>query len=368
MSLINAMLQDLDRRQALGTDDAVAPVPTISTPKPRREWFWYTLAFLMAMSVAWVGWVAYQIMPRTITTKLGLHAGEQARAHPKPAAELRPVPAPAAVLAQPVAQAPVAPPPQLPPEPVRAAAFETMRLALELQKPPVAEPPQPPPQPKPRPARPPVIQAEAPLKVAPKGSVDKHDRAPAGGTAASNEFRRAMTLLNQGRVAEAQQLLAAALKADPAHANARQVYVAVLLEQGRTDHARRLLEQGLKLEPSHPEFALGLARLHTAERDYPAALQVMDRVGPAASANSNFQALRGAVLQRLGRHTEAAEAYKSALRASPQQATSWLGLAISYEALGRGAEAADLYRRALRAGPLAPDAREYAEARVLALQ
>jgi MSHA biogenesis protein MshN len=198
--------------------------------------------------------------------------------------------------------------------------------------------------------------------------VDKHDRAPSGSTAAANDFRRAVALLNLGRVAEAQQLLTGVLKTEPGHANARQVYVALLVEQGRIEPARRLLEDGLALSPGHAPFALTLARIHTEQRDYPAALGVLNKVVEPAVSEPNHQALRGAVLQRLGRHAEAVESYQKALRVAPQQATSWLGLGISLEALGQAAEAGEAYRRALGAGPLAPEARDYAETRAAALR
>jgi tetratricopeptide (TPR) repeat protein len=93
----------------------------------------------------------------------------------------------------------------------------------------------------------------------------------------------------------------------------------------------------------------------------------MDRVGLAAR-NPEFQALRGAVLQRLGRHAEALEAYDNAIRGGTPPATTWIGLGISLEAVGRRPEAAQAYRRALTAGPVAPEAREYAESRARALQ
>jgi MSHA biogenesis protein MshN len=344
MSLINAMLQDLDRRQALGTEEAVAAVrASAPAPKPKREWFWHTLAVLMALSVAWVGWVAFQVMPRPIVTKLALSAAETPRPHPQPPAEIL---VPAAVAA-----------PQ--PEPARAAPVETFRLAMELQS-----------SPKPPAAKPQAIEAPKPSAPKPtaQGTVDKHERAPAGSAAAANEFRRALALLNQGRVAEAQHALTAVLKTEPGHANARQVYVALLVEQGRIEPARRLLEEGLRLSPGHPSFSLTLARIETEQRDYPGALGILDKVTAPAAADSGHQALRGAVLQRLGRHAEALEAYQNALRAAPQQATSWLGLAVSLEALGRNAEAGDAYRRALGAGPLAAEARDYAETRAAALR
>jgi MSHA biogenesis protein MshN len=363
MSLINAMLQDLDRRQALGTEPAVAAVRASAPPaKPKREWFWHTLAILMAVSVAWVGWVAFQVMPRPLVTKLALSLGEPAR--PQPPAEIV-VPAAAAAPVEP-APIPIVESPTPAPAPV--APFETLRLATELKSPPKLQSP-----PKSAPAKAEPLQAKAAAApAAPKptaqGAVDKHDRVPSGSAAAANDFRRALALLNSGRVAEAQQLLTSVLKTEPAHANARQVYVALLVEQGRIEPARRLLEEGLALAPGHASFALTLARIHTEQRDYPAALGVLNKVVEPALSEPNHQALRGAVLQRLGRHAEAVESYQKALRVAPQQATTWLGLGISLEALNLRPEAGDAYRRALSAGPLAAEARDYAETRAAALR
>jgi MSHA biogenesis protein MshN len=365
MSLINSMLQDLDRRRALGPDADSAGVraPTI---KPKgREWFWYTLALLMTLSLSWVGWVAFQVMPHPLATTLTLSAPKQVRVPEArvPANPILQVSAPAPMI-QPVAsEAPpaVTPSPPMEPQP----RFETLRLALELEKAPAVSEPQPPPT-RIRPAKQLIAQTE-PAKAPARGTIDKFDRTQAAPQTTSNNFTRAVALLNQGRLSEAEQQLTAALKADPSHAAARQAYVALLLEQQRVDAARRVLQEGLALAPGHPEFALALARIHTQRREYAAALQVMDKAGDAA-ANTEFQALRGAVLQRLGRHAEAVDAYQNALRATVQPATTWLGLGISLEALGRKPEATQAYRRALSAGPLASEAREYAETRVRAIQ
>jgi len=54
MSLINRMLQDLDRRQAL--DPANAGVVRASTARPaRREWFWRVLVVMLTAALAWMG-------------------------------------------------------------------------------------------------------------------------------------------------------------------------------------------------------------------------------------------------------------------------------------------------------------------------
>jgi tetratricopeptide (TPR) repeat protein len=198
--------------------------------------------------------------------------------------------------------------------------------------------------------------------------VDKRERARSAADNADAHFRRAALLLGHGRVSEAEGELAAALRADPAHAAARQAYVALLLEQRRLDAAQRLLQDALAINPEQPTFALALARLHAGQREYGAALEVLERAGPSAG-NADFQAMRGAVLQRLGRHGDAVEAYQNALRGgSAQPATTWIGLGISLEGLGRRSEAALAYRRALAAGPIAQEAREYAENRARALE
>ena len=356
MSVINKMLQDLDRRQALaGMGDAQIVRPS-ATKGVGREWFWRILAFLLAALLAWMGWVAFQVLYlKPLATEAAYQAAASAKSQPapKPAA-----PAPASPPAAPVAVAEA-------PKP----GPETLRLAVQIETPLREREPEPvkPEAPKAEPVK---VEAPKPAAVSPKPKppvVDKRDLAPRATDAAEPYFRRAVLLLNHGRVSEAEDQLIAALTADPAHQAARQTYVALLLEQSRTDAARRVLQDALAANPTQPTFALALARIHTEQRDYHAALEVMDGAGSIAR-NADFQALRGAVLQRLSRHGEAVEAYQSAIRGGSQPATTWVGFGISLEATGRKADAAQAYRRALAAGPIAPEAREYAEGRVRSLE
>jgi len=248
---------------------------------------------------------------------------------------------------------------------VPPSAPETLRLAREIETP-VREPEAARREPaKQEPAKAPKLAAVAPGVA--QGTVDKRDRVHSAAETADAQFRRAAVLLNQGRLSEAEDQLAGALRADPSHAAARQTYVAMLLEQHRVEAARRLLQETLAINPAQPAFAVALARIYTDQRDYRNALEVLDRAGPAAR-NAEFQAMRGAVLQRLGKHADAVEAYQNAIRIAPQPGTTWVGLAISLETLGRRPEAAQAYRRALDAGSLAAEAREYAESRARALE
>ncbi|HEY8251690.1 MAG TPA: tetratricopeptide repeat protein [Burkholderiales bacterium] len=340
MSVINKMLQDLDRRQALGSaaETNVVRVPT--TKSGGHEWFWRILIVLLTAALAWMGWVAVQLMPRTpVVTELAFQAAAEARS--RAAAKQAPTPAPATPAA--AQTAPVEQP---------KPASDSLRLAQQLETPVqerATEPSKP-------------TEVQQPRVPAPQAAT-----APAKGTVADAHFRSAALLLNRKRVSEAEDELVAALRADAAHVAARQAYVALLLEQQRVGVAHRVLHQGLAINPEQPAFALEMARLYVGQREYDAALEVLDRAGPA-NATADFQAMRATVLQRLGRYADAVEAYQNALRGGTQPATTWVGLGISLEALGRRREAAQAYRRALTAGPIAAETRNYAETRARALE
>jgi len=342
MSVINKMLQDLDRRQALGSaaETNVVRVPTAKSGG--HEWFWRILIVLLTAALAWMGWVAVQLMPRTpVVTELAFQAAAEAQS--RAAAKQAPTPAPASATPAAAQAAPV--------EPSKPVG-DSLRLAQQLETP-VQESAR-------EPSKPSEVQQ--PRVPAPQAT-----KASATETVADAHFRSAALLLNRKRVSEAEEELVAALRADAAHVPARQAYVALLLEQERVGVAHRVLHQGLTINPEQPAFALAMARLYVGQREYGAALEVLDRAG-SANASADFQAMRATVLQRLGRYADAVEAYQNALRGGTQPATTWVGLGISLEALGRRKEAAQAYRRALTAGPIAAETRSYAESRARALE
>src|SRR5690242_12525005 len=108
MSLINKMLQDLDRRHSgdpVAEGAMPAHVRTVAAEPRGREWFWRVLAFLLVIAIGWVAWVAYQIWPRPVVTELAYQSAAQAKARPAtlvapapPAPETAPAPAPVAAV------------------------------------------------------------------------------------------------------------------------------------------------------------------------------------------------------------------------------------------------------------------------------
>jgi MSHA biogenesis protein MshN len=109
---------------------------------------------------------------------------------------------------------------------------------------------------------------------------------------------------------------------------------------------------------------LDAARVALAEGRADAALAAL-AVQPEAGAERD--ALEAAALQQLGRHAEAEQAYRRALRREPDVGAWWAGLGISLDTSGRGDEALDAFREAQRRGPLDPALADYLGERVEAL-
>ncbi len=374
MSIINKMLQELDRRHAGANPQGQARHPevrAVAAPRAGHEWFWRSIAVLMLIAAGWTLWVVFQLQPRSVATELAYRATENTRrrAPIAPVMATAPTPAPTTVAA-PATVAPAIPVPTPAPEKL-VAPMETFRLALTIDTPLAPGARQ---STKSVPARSGVAQVEAsPLKsagstVARSTRVEKRDRVAVPGERSEAEYRRAGSLLNAGRVADAEEALLSALAADHAHQAARQTLIALYIEQRRIEDARRHLQEGLAVNPAYAPFAVALARIHVDQRNYSGALGVLDRARTAGEGTADFHALRGAVLQRLTRHGEAADAYRQALGAGVQTGASWVGLGISLEALDRRPEAAEAFRRGIASGTLAGELLAYAEQRAQQLR
>jgi MSHA biogenesis protein MshN len=186
-------------------------------------------------------------------------------------------------------------------------------------------------------------------------SIDVQMRAASPQERAEMDYRRALGLLNQGRVDAAQEALRLALQSDPSHTGSRLLLSGTLVEQGKLDAARALLEESLAKDAAQPALAMRLARIQVERGDASAANEVMRRASDAATENAEFRGFHATLLQRLDRHKEAVAEYRAALRLSPRSGVWWAGLGISLENDGQPALAREAYERAKGAGGLSAD-------------
>lgn len=184
---------------------------------------------------------------------------------------------------------------------------------------------------------------------------------------AENEYRRASSLIQQGRFNEAITALEQALRLDPQHLSALQTLAGMLIEMKRYDEAIYKLREKLLLDRSHAPLAMMLARLQVSKGEVKMALATLEESLPYASNRADYQAFLAALYQREGQHKEAIERYMRALERSPQTGVWWLGLGISLQAQNRPSEARDAYWQAKESQLPAKDLQEFVAQRLAEL-
>ena len=349
MSLINTMLKDLDARAGQpGAAPLPADVRPVVAPERRAPVLRAALVggALLAVGAGVVGWKTMQTAPTPAPAVLA--------AAPVAARTAVVVAMPAAAPVQVVDVAPAAP------------------VAVPMPAPEPEPKPEPKPEPEPAPAAKPAAPVSKPpsTKLAPRTvSVAKAvPAAPVAGRTATpsqraeNAYRRALGVLEDGRVTEAIATLQAGLQIDPRHEAARQTLVGLLIEAGRPDDAMRQLQAALAIDARQPALAMLLARLQL-ERGGPA-IDTLMRTLPYAAGNGEYHAFLAGVLQREGRAREAAENYQAALRRAPGNGVWWMGLGMSLQGDKRNAEALEAFQRARASGTLSAELQAFVERRL----
>jgi len=343
MSPINKMLKDLDARAGQpGAEPLPADVRPVAAPERRGPVLRAALVggALLAVGAGVAGWKTMQTAP---------------------------APTPAVLAAAPV--------------PARTAVVVDMPAAAPVQVVDVApaapmQTPEPEPAPEPAPAPAPAARRVTPVAAAPTArpvprTVSVAENAPAALAAgrtdtpsqrAENAYRRALGVLEDGRVTEAIATLQAGLQIDPRHEAARQTLVGLLIEAGRPDDAMRQLQAALAIDARQPALAMLLARLQL-ERGGPA-IDTLTRTLPYAAGNGEYHAFLAGVLQREGRVHEAANHYQAALKRSPGNGVWWMGLGIALQADKRDAESRAAFMQAQASGTLSPELQAFVERRL----
>jgi MSHA biogenesis protein MshN len=381
MSVINRVLQDLERRHARPDDARLGSSAVRATVKPRvlsrPSGALTPLAVGTLVSLAGAAaWLAPGLLDRQEALPgqgTVVDAGLPEVEAPPPA-----VPAAPDVAALP------AQPPAADQARERAAATSAKPVGdaraarrtgrsrpvrpPEVGLPPVAAPGGEPAGPNGRPAHEPLPDDRPAAAVAAgKGTIERQERPLTAPAQAEIQFRKGVQHLRQGHTAEAASALREALAHDPTHAASRQALLALLLEEGSTSEAEGVVREGLLASPGHAPYAMVLARLQAQRGDLAAAVHTLEAHRAAGQRNGDYLSMLAALLQRQSRHAEAAEAYGAALATGGARGAWYMGQGISLRELGRPDEAATAFRRALESGALAGEVRSYVERQLAAL-
>jgi MSHA biogenesis protein MshN len=216
-------------------------------------------------------------------------------------------------------------------------------------------------------AKPRVTDSEPAAEEANAVRIEKRERPMSARERAELAFRAGVSALDRRQTAEAAAHFDEALGLAADHLAARQAMLGILLEARRTQDAEALLLEGLD-HVRHAPFALVASRLQLERGDVRAALATLEAHEDVGRANPDYVATLASVLQRAGRHGEAADRYQAAIAAGNPRATWFMGRAISLRELGRGAEARTSFQQAMDTGSLAPEVQMYVEKQIAALR
>ena len=366
MSLINKMLQDLDRRTGgssrvntgLGAQ-GLGPITGYHQRSARP--LWLAGGFAMSVCIGVVLW--WSLAGNTDsngTRQQGLAAQTQNEQNSTVSAPLSTV---AKTQTAPTAQAKplVAQAKQVAAKPApRAVTTEAVKQAKPVAVATIAA----------ATASKPKALVQRQSKTRPKTSseqgVRKTLRAATPLQQANQAYEQALTLLTQ-QPQLAQQQLRQALQIYPAHVQAREQLARVLIKRGQWQQAQQLLQQGINTTPAYYRFAQWLARIQAEHNALSQAVATLEHSRLQAAGDPEYLALLAALYQRNSQHALAARTYQQAIQAQPRRGKLWLGLAISLEAEKDYNAARQAYERA-NANGLAPSLQQYAQQRLAALR
>lgn len=385
MSLINQVLQDLEKRHASGAElHGLSPHvrPVGEPPRSRFPVFTTGLALVSIVAIAGAFYFWNSSRSRAPDPPPAADVAAQGVPAQPPVDTVAPADpvvqavllAPASRLSQELSFIPVEPRPRAAGGSDKPAiAPVTDRKPGPPPEPVPVSPPPPPPvaasaSPAPQEPKPAAATEPAPVSLptlqrppATGGAIDKQMREMPKGERAELEFRKAVASLRDGRVSVAEQGFRDALKEDPNHIAARQALLGLLLDSGRKDEAEALLRRALELNLRQPRHAMVLARLEVERGELTGAINTLVGALPYVGQDPDYYAFLAALLQRESRHKEAVDYYRAALQTVPGNAVWMMGMGMSLRANNQIAEARDAFQRAAESRQLNAELQAFVE-------
>jgi MSHA biogenesis protein MshN len=382
MSLINQMLQDLDKRGSDGmqTHAQYAQLGVIATPKSHASWYWMAACLLMFALVAWV-FLRNGSSEPVVTENVGSQFASATSVVSLPTSTVTSVAASSAShLEQLAGQANVPTLFQLSTQlssstssmdatqEVKPSTSEVDKKNSEQTKSAVVAAPSAAPNN--------VVNIASSSITAPVVTKEKAEtlktsplvKEVTSGQKAEGEYRQATLFYQQSRSADAMASLEQALKLDPKHSAARQLLVSIHLEQRHHEEAMQQLKQGLQHDAEQVELAMMLARLYVEKNKLKEAINVMQKALPRGQDKGEFLAFLATLKQRDAQSAEAVELYRAALRKSPENSSWWMGMGIAFMSLGQSNSALEAFKQAKNFRNLSPELLAFVDQKILFLQ
>ncbi|GIU25785.1 MSHA biogenesis protein MshN [Shewanella hafniensis] len=184
---------------------------------------------------------------------------------------------------------------------------------------------------------------------------------------AKKRFTLASEAERDGKLKEAISYYDQTLVLDPSMHEARKQLAALHYGQGQLAKASEVLQQGMLLFPQQLDFALLLARVQQASGQADLALVTLANIPDTHPLARQKWMAQSDLAQKLGQFSLSEQAYRQLLQQEPQQAKWWMGLAYALDSQQQFPQARQAYRTALGHRGLSAQASAFIEQRLTQL-
>ena len=165
-----------------------------------------------------------------------------------------------------------------------------------------------------------------------------------------------------------QKNLELAIQLNPQHINARLLLTNMLLQQGLTLQAAILLDQSLMLFPQNLQFITLRSQLFLQKKQAQNALNILHHIDKNQVQDETYLSLLAAAHQQNNDNLNSLTTYQKLVKINPQKAEYWLGLAIAQEKQDHPHLALNAYQQALNKNTLKPVIVDYIKERISILK
>lgn len=184
---------------------------------------------------------------------------------------------------------------------------------------------------------------------------------------AQKRFTLANEAERDGKLKDAISYYEQTLGFDPSMHEARKQLAALHYGQGQLAKASEVLQQGMLLFPQQLDFALLLARVQQASGQADLALVTLANIPDTHPLARQKWMAQSDLAQKLGQFSLSEQAYRQLLQQEPQQAKWWMGLAYALDSQQQFPQARQAYRTALGHRGLSAQASAFIEQRLTQL-
>jgi hypothetical protein len=200
--------------------------------------------------------------------------------------------------------------------------------------------------------------ALAPVKKIPVLTAEQKD---------SNVANQAAAMIAKGELAGSEAILKSFLQQQSSTPKSSEMYVSLLLSQRRVALAQGVLD-GLSLaDAKTPNFVVMQARLYLLSAKAQQSVELLMRSTPSVRQYPEYYELLAQSAQRAKHYLLSEKTYRALIATHSRRGDWWVGLGISLDAQGRSKQAANAYRQALKTEQINQSLRTYAQQRLTVL-